>query len=1058
MIRNRANKIFLYFLFNLFFLGFHLTVIGQTEINFTPRTSVYSPTKKTYNIKGDFTIIGNTNIVHENSGGSSSKRKVIAVDLDDDDETQNSSSATLVFQEENNAIHDCSDVVFAGLYWSGRTKVDVPEDRKRQIKFKCPGQSSYVNLEARRNDIQYKGDFNIYVGYIEVTDLVRQHGLGEYWFADMALTEGLGDAGFYGGWGMVVIYRNQDMHSRYITVLDGYSFLTGGNSFTTDFPISGFYTPSAGPIDMKVGLMAGEGDPEINGDVFQIRFSNNNNWLNLSHPGNSFDNFFTSSIQTEDNDRKPNLEDNVGIDICVLDIPNPENTIVINKQDSVTFRCQSSNDGYAIFALVMSVNSYFLLPEGLNMVTQINGQDATNEDLVQPGEIIDFKLEIRNKGTESIDSLKVTIPIPYNTEFIQSTGDIYFSGNHDTQPYFDSDYGEFGAIVWDFGNLPIHENREDLLATINFSIKVSEDCGILESSTCDPFVVIDGFFSGRGANTKVKFDEMKFIRGFLDTGCDLFPIEEPLEVSMDVEEYAVQNCVNWEYGRIINFPYAVQSIPFENVVDYFPPGSKIFNEFPLSENFVEFNTANPFPAENKTYFAIPPGEDCAYKFSIIVDIVTVSEVENLTFCQFENPGEIAIKTSNPVYKPFFFDKPLSEDPLETFIPPTDRPGFAVYYVAEGISKDRYGPKVEFEVRVNPVPEANAGLDQTICLGDSAQIGDISESGNTYSWFSEPPGFSSNSSNPWVSPQTTTKYSVVETITETGCSDTATMQTGIGVFPIPTASFSVSNEVVLMDNPGIQFNNESKDADSYLWNFGDNSGPTDQESPYHIYDTIGNFNVTLVASNKPGCTDSISKKVIVTFTQLNPPTAISPLSNNPENQVFSLDLIGISEDSYNLQIFDRWGDIIFESTSKYEAWDGTMKNGKPAPAGVYVWILSYTDFVGIEREQNGTITLVYQHETAAGKLHLPNAFSPNSPNPEDRVFKIDTTGLVNEHYNLQVYNRWGSLVYESQSIENGWRGEQTNGNPAPSGTYIYRLFYSDIKGIRYKQQGNITLIY
>src|SRR5207302_1294079 len=89
------------------------------------------------------------------------------------------------------------------------------------------------------------------------------------------------------------------------------------------------------------------------------------------------------------------------------------------------------------------------------------------------------------------------------------------------------------------------------------------------------------------------------------------------------------------------------------------------------------------------------------------------------------------------------------------------------------------------VTVNLLPTPNAGSDQTICLGSSASIGAGSTSGHTYSWSSNPSGFTSTSSGVSVSPTTTTTYYLTEKITSTSCTKSDSVV--VTVNPLPSAS-------------------------------------------------------------------------------------------------------------------------------------------------------------------------------------------------------------------------------------------------------------------------------
>jgi hypothetical protein len=107
----------------LILFGVSNTAEAQVRKAFTQRTSQYSPNKKIYNLKGDFTMLGNTCLTPQNYSPTANNNNqfMIYVDTDGDSNTFNSSSSTLVLSTENGAIPACSNIVYAGLYWTGRS-------------------------------------------------------------------------------------------------------------------------------------------------------------------------------------------------------------------------------------------------------------------------------------------------------------------------------------------------------------------------------------------------------------------------------------------------------------------------------------------------------------------------------------------------------------------------------------------------------------------------------------------------------------------------------------------------------------------------------------------------------------------------------------------------------------------------------------------------------------------------------------------------------------------------------------------------------------------------
>ncbi|PAM93508.1 hypothetical protein B4N84_17565, partial [Flavobacterium sp. IR1] len=152
----------------------------------------------------------------------------------------------------------CSNIIYAGLYWTGRT--GSTNNKKQSVNFKTPN-GSYQKITANSSNILFPGDDNMYAAYAEVTDEVKNGGTGEYWVADIEVSTGNGGTtGYYGGWGMVVIYENEMMNLRDVTVFDGYAYVKGNTTTSYQIPVSGFNTAKEGPVNMKLGMMAGEGD------------------------------------------------------------------------------------------------------------------------------------------------------------------------------------------------------------------------------------------------------------------------------------------------------------------------------------------------------------------------------------------------------------------------------------------------------------------------------------------------------------------------------------------------------------------------------------------------------------------------------------------------------------------------------------------------------------------------------------------------------------------------------------------------------------------------------
>ncbi|MFV5699430.1 LamG-like jellyroll fold domain-containing protein [Flavobacterium sp. ZT3R17] len=424
---------------------------------------------------------------------------------------------------------------------------------KKAVSLKGPGATTYTSITGN-SQIRFPGSSNsgIFIGYQEITDYVKAHGPGAYTVADIALTEGTNNnPGLSGGWSMVVIYANPVMKSRAVTLFDGYAYVNGqlavAAPYTTQgeygtIPISGFTTVGSGQVNMKLGIMAAEGDVATNSgsDYLAVQklnadptVYNSTNYLTLNHTGNSTTNFFNSSIYPVPaaGTSNPILQNNTGVDFSMFTIPNSGNTVIGNNQTSTTFRFGSTYEVYTIFGFAMSVDSYVPEPKGLISVNSIN--NVTNPPVLNalPGQTINYSLNITNEGTEATNNTIVAIPIPATAIF--HTGTIlYHTYNGFTTtniPYFDS---ATNKIIWNLGTLPITSGHpEYVYADISFTLDVTTDCAIILNAGCSPEVSLEtGTITGTGATSGTSFTKY-FFQGYDSTTCHL-PIDGSIKVAI----------------------------------------------------------------------------------------------------------------------------------------------------------------------------------------------------------------------------------------------------------------------------------------------------------------------------------------------------------------------------------------------------------------------------------------------------------------------------------------------------------------------------------------------
>ena len=128
------------------------------------------------------------------------------------------------------------------------------------------------------------------------------------------------------------------------------------------------------------------------------------------------------------------------------------------------------------------------------------------------------------------------------------------------------------------------------------------------------------------------------------------------------------------------------------------------------------------------------------------------------------------------------------------------------------------------------------------------------------------------------------------------------------------------------------------------------------SPHHSYEEEGIYDVVLIAFSNEGCQDTfvLGPYPVVNIHNVFIPSAFTPNADNL-NDLFEVVTYGVT--GYNLEIYDRWGKLIFNNNGVMnDYWDGTF-GGQPLPEGVYVYKLRADISDGDVRNFQGTITLL-----------------------------------------------------------------------------------------------------
>jgi gliding motility-associated-like protein len=281
----------------------------------------------------------------------------------------------------------------------------------------------------------------------------------------------------------------------------------------------------------------------------------------------------------------------------------------------------------------------------------------------------------------------------------------------------------------------------------------------------------------------------------------------------------------------------------------------------------------------------------------------------------------------------------------------DRSGIVSLTVKEGSCAS-----VARSILINVIPTPVAAFtpnDSTGCFPFAVTFNNQSQNADAWKWTFGDGGTSTD-----VSPVYTYNNIGVYTVTlvasaQGKCFNTLEQKDLVQVRSYPEAAFTATageNIPVELHLANFAFTNSSQNASEYLWDFGDSTTST-ANNPTHQYQYAGNYIVTLHATNDVGCVDTAVRKffMVIPDKVLIIPNAFSPNGDGINDKWEIAGLQNVND--CHVEIFNRWGQSIYDRTGYAEPWAGTWK-GKAAPVATYYYIIKTAT-----RNYHGWVTLI-----------------------------------------------------------------------------------------------------
>lgn len=289
---------------------------------------------------------------------------------------------------------------------------------------------------------------------------------------------------------------------------------------------------------------------------------------------------------------------------------------------------------------------------------------------------------------------------------------------------------------------------------------------------------------------------------------------------------------------------------------------------------------------------------------------------------------------------------LQQNPIHTY-------GSAGSFSVQLIAKNTYNCKdsVTKLVQVYPLPVAHFGITRQ-CSGTYLNLhftdsSTVASPDTIKNWFWDFGGVgSSTQQSPtqyFPGPSPSPYFATLIITSNHNCKDTAYQ--AFVLTPRAQAGFYFSFQQGQSTGTIVDFQDTSKNASSWDWNFGDAPpGTSTTQNPTYTYYSNGNFVVTQVVHDGYGCTDT-ARHVVKINNVTNEisdliPNAISP-NGDGKNDIWHLEFIQTFYPKATIDIYDRWGQQVFSSVGYTKAWDGTY-SGQQLPAAAYYYVIDLKD--------------------------------------------------------------------------------------------------------------------
>ncbi|HOZ87630.1 MAG TPA: PKD domain-containing protein, partial [Bacteroidia bacterium] len=446
------------------------------------------------------------------------------------------------------------------------------------------------------------------------------------------------------------------------------------------------------------------------------------------------------------------------------------------------------------------------------------------------------------------------------------------------------------------------------------------------------------------------------------------------------------------------------------------------------------------------------GNNCSSSFTSSVTIHSLPQVAFIptSACkeqatQFTNQSTIAagmlVKNRWDFENDGIWDDTLNFNPVKTY---PDHGSYSCRLEVESNFQCKGSQLNNVAVHANPLADFST---RAVCLGDLTTFQNLSSSIDgaitSYQWDFNGDNIVDNIAKDAAVTYTANGTYLVklEVQTQFGCTNVKSRSGHINAMPV-AAFASKNNKGCPLLN--VKFQNTSSISNGAIvaseWNFGDGPVTENSSNPVHGYN-IGSYNVSLKVISDSGCTALITQPAFVNVY----PTPVAGFITYPEEIDENEPLVHVESNASNAAFTSYY---INDGTkiigSKFDHSFKNLEQTKPM-------------VVQIVKNEYGCADTTFQllKVKPAFVIYIPNTFTPNGDGVNDD-FQAKGVGIA--QFNMQIFDRWGHILFETNDINNPWDGRvRGSANPIMQDVYVWKATVRDLFDKPHELEGHVSLL-